>query len=261
MSGYRAVIMLDVVCIDTLRILTMYEDPTLIQDANLSRAWAHAFLQVMQPGVQEIGPLMVTVTGFTHGQPVETPAIRHALDSTLTAHQKQSCLTVANTIFPRSLWNPAADRKELFERYLRILPHLKSQYHSQNGHGLYFERLIAFGSGPEKVNQLDHLIQTRLGGNRRRSALQAAIFDPAVDHTHQPRQGFPCLQHVTFTPQGLDGLAITAFYATQYLFERAYGNYVGLCNLGHFVAHELDRRLSRMTCITGIAMRGDANKA
>jgi hypothetical protein len=36
---------------------------------------------------------------------------------------------------------------------------------------------------------------------------------------------------------------------------------VGLCNLGHFVAHELGLHLTRMTCVAGIAMRGSVNKA
>jgi hypothetical protein len=46
---------------------------------------------------------------------------------------------------------------------------------------------------------------------------------------------------------------VNAFYATQYMVERAYGNYVGLCRLGRFVAHELDLPLVRFTCFAGIA--------
>jgi hypothetical protein len=46
---------------------------------------------------------------------------------------------------------------------------------------------------------------------------------------------------------------MNAFYATQYMVERAYGNYVGLCRLGQFVAHEMERHLVRVTCFTGIA--------
>jgi hypothetical protein len=39
----------------------------------------------------------------------------------------------------------------------------------------------------------------------------------------------------------------------QYMVERAYGNYVGVCRLGQFVAHELKLPLARVTCFTGIA--------
>ena len=53
---------------------------------------------------------------------------------------------------------------------------------------------------------------------------------------------------------------MNGFYATQYLVERAYGNYLGLCRLGAFVAHELGVPLLRMTCFTCIAEL-DAKKA
>ncbi len=47
-------------------------------------------------------------------------------------------------------------------------------------------------------------------------------------------------------------MAVNGFYAMQYLFERAYGNYLGLCRLGNFVAHELGRELVQMNCMIGI---------
>ena len=53
---------------------------------------------------------------------------------------------------------------------------------------------------------------------------------------------------------------VNAFYATQYAFERAYGNYLGLCRLGHFVAHELKLTLDRVTCFTGIMLRDKLSK-
>ena len=76
--------------------------------------------------------------------------------------------------------------------------------------------------------------------------------------------GFPCLHQVCFTPlggNGREGLAVTGFYATQHVFEKAYGNYLGLCRLGHFVAHEMNLRLVRMTCIAASARLGDVDKS
>ena len=82
--------------------------------------------------------------------------------------------------------------------------------------------------------------------------LQIGVFNPTLDHSAAAQLGFPCLQHVTFAP--LDGgLCVNAFYASQYIVERAYGNYVGICRLGQFAAHELGFKLLRMTCFTGIA--------
>lgn len=125
--------------------------------------------------------------------------------------------------------------------------------------GLYFERLIDFG--PNKVNQLRHVIETYKGGNHRRSALQAAIFDPNEDHTNQRQRGFPCLHQVAFTPIESGGLCVTGFYAMQLIFERAYGNYLGLCRLGNFVAHELGMHLERMVCIAAVGKYAQVAKS
>lgn len=64
------------------------------------------------------------------------------------------------------------------------------------------------------------------------------------------------MHQVAFAPSDDGEMAITAFYAMQYLFEKAYGNYLGLCRLGHFMAHELGLRLTQMTCVASIAKLG-----
>lgn len=235
----------------------MNKGPLCIQDTNLSRAWVRSFLEVMQPGVEEIAPLVVTVTGIVDNQPAVSTFTKQILDDELVKKGYYSCDTVARTIFPNSLWNPDMERGKLFDRYIYVLPELR-QSASHNKYGLYFERLIAFG--PDKINQLDHIIRTYQSGNHRRSALQASIFDPSIDHTNQRQRGFPCMQHVTFAPCSNNGLAVTAFYAIQHLFERAYGNYLGLCNLGRFMAHELGLQLTQMTCIAGVAKIGNVPK-
>ncbi len=38
----------------------------------------------------------------------------------------------------------------------------------------------------------------------------------------------------------------------QYLFERAYGNYLGLKRLGDFMAHEMSLTLERVVCIAAV---------
>lgn len=186
---------------------------------------------------------------------MEVAQIRQRLDEALMADKKPlSCDKVANTIFPISLWNPRKKRQKFYERYLRIMPRVLKD--PRNRYGVYFQRLIAFGykAGREgSVNQLEHIIQTWHMGNHRRTALQAAVFDPHRDHTHQRQRGFPCLQQVTFAQQGSSGMAVTGFYATQYIFRRAYGNYLGLCRLGHFMAKEMKRQLTQVTCIASPA--------
>ena len=231
-----------------------------IEEDNLSVAWAQALLRVVEAG--EIAPLIVVIRGFTDGEPMEVALIREFLDCALGAEANGlSCHEVANTIFPISLWNPRADRQQFYERYRRIMPRVLKNPRNRNG--AYFQRLIAYGHDAEYyggVNQLEHIIQTWHGGNHRRSALQAAIFDPTKDHTNQRMRGFPCLQQVAFAPQGADELTVTGLYATQYIFERAYGNYLGLCRLGRFMAQEMGKELTQVTCVATPAKGGAKTK-
>ena len=232
----------------------MKKGPLIIEERNLSVAWGKAFLEVFK--ANEVSPLVVVIKDLDGGGPPEAPSIRETLDRALETEGKGLCHTVANTIFPQTMWNPEAGREELFERYLKIFPRLRKR--KGNKYGLYFQRLIAFGcdnNGEGGFNQLDHILTTWKRGNHRRTALQASLFDPLKDHTHQRQRGFPCLQQVSFASSGQDGLVVTGFYATQYMFERAYGNYLGLCRLGQFMAHEMGLRLDRMTCIATPAKR------
>jgi len=242
-----------------------------IEETDVSTAWAKAFLKVITRGVYELSPLVVTVTMDDDPAP-EVDTIRTALDKCIREFRASNnenlkkihtVHTVANTIFPYSYWNPNAanDAELLYDRFEKAWPRLKKC--SQNKRGSYFRRLTAFR--PKEVdvapiNQLQHVVDTYKSGNHRRSALQASIFDPAFDHTNSRQLGFPCLHQVSFAPVGHNGLSVTAFYSMQYIVDRAYGNYLGLCRLGEFMAKQLGLKLKRMTCVAAIAQRGTPGK-
>ena len=231
----------------------------VIKERDLSVAWARAFLKVMEQN--EVAPLVVVLENLDDGGALETESIRQDLDQYLESTGNGNCRTVANTIFPSGMWSPGVDREELFARYLRMLPRLRK--HQGNRNGLYFERLIAFGAKAgqsDGKNQLDHVIRTWASGNTRRSALQASVFDPHHDHTDQRLRGFPCLLQLAFDPLGSQGLAVTGVYVTQYMFERAYGNILGLVRLGEFMAHEMGLTLVRCTCVATRALLGNVTK-
>jgi hypothetical protein len=225
----------------------------VVEDENLSVAWARALRLVRDHG-SELAPLVLSVTGFgDDGHCSEDKGIRTSLDVLLRDANLQSVETVASTIFPNAMWNPAAGRAQLFARYGSISTRVRTAS-SKNVHGVYFDRMVTGGS-KENPNQLEFVIDRYLSRKGfRRSVLQVATFDPTRDHSAAALRGFPCLQHVTFAPTK-DGLNVNAFYATQYMVERAYGNYLGLCRLGRFVAHELKLPLRRLTCFTGLALR------
>jgi hypothetical protein len=229
------------------------KQPPLIEETNLSRAWARAFLHIVDNSGKEITPLLITVTGFEEGIPEEDDAIRVELDKCLLNLGQQNVHSVANTIFPFSLWRRTGnDRHKFFSLYLKNLPRFIALAKLLNRRGLYFQRLIDYGTGPCDGNQLEFIISefnSRTGV--RRSMLQASIFDPAKDHDHIARLGFPCLQHISFVPQG-GGLILNAFYATQLILQKAYGNYLGLCRLGNFMAKEMGLIFTRLNCFTGV---------
>lgn len=228
--------------------------PLIIEETNLSHAWSRAFLHIIDHSGKEVSPLLITLTGFTNSMPKEDQAIRDALDNCLKINNEQSVHTVANTIFPASYWQRSNhNRNKLFDTYLENFPRIQALAPKKNKRGLYFERLIAYGSGPSNGNQLEYIIsQYKSRTGVRRSMFQASIFDPARDHVIDPRIPFPCLQHVSFIPQN-KSLIMNAFYATQLLFNKAYGNYLGLCKLGDFMAHEMGLTFERMNCFVGVA--------
>ena len=244
----------------------MTADALNISSDNVSAAWGRAILHLISPGVDEVSPLVLTVH-LRANSSFERETVRKAFDDAIlnlrSRHRKlQPCNTVANTIFPHSMWNPNdPDAAKVFDRFENAWPRI--QRCALNRRGSYFRRMTAFRArnGDKPVNQLKHVIDTYRGGNHRRSALQAAIFDPALDHNDSPRQLFPCLHQVAFTPVANEGLAITGFYATQYVFDRGYGNYLGLCRLGAFMAKHMGLQLVRMTCVASVAKLGTPNKS
>lgn len=234
------------------------------QSGHMSHAWAEVFLELMKPGVAKLSPVLVTVSEFDeHRLPLEDGGIRAALDQFLA--NEQNCRTVASTIFPNSIWRPriANNAEDLYTRYEKIWPRIKKC--RLNSNGVYFRRLTAYAPKPEgqqaaPFNQLAHVIDTFQRGNHRHSALQASILDPTRDHNHARQRGFPCLQQVAFG--AVDGeLEVTGFYALQHHIAKAYGNYLGLCWLGRFMAHQMDLRLSRVTCIASMLSLGGYTKA
>lgn len=243
-------------------------EPVLIDQANLSLAWAKAFLAVRAAPGHRISPLMLSFRGFQNGEVIEETAVRSALDAAMDGAAMQKVQTVANTIFPQALWRAAkGDRAAFYAAYRENLPEYVAMEPRKNRRGLYFGRLIAFGLDhktgerlaqfpegilPEDGNQLEVIIQ-RCKKGVQAMKLQASLFDPGRDHVAEARVGFPCLQHITFLPCfATTSLVMHAFYATQQLFERGYGNYLGLARLGMFVASQVALPLDRVTCFVGV---------
>lgn len=228
--------------------------PVVIDDTNLSRAWGRLLLHVLDGAGTEVAPLVLSLTGFAYdGTSAEDPAVRQALDRLLKRKARLSVEDVAFTIFPQRLWEMSrGDRARLFALYRATFPRWQAMNRKANGRGLYFERMVSFGRGPCDGNQLEWILSQSSRKGVRRSMLQATTFDPGRDHVASAQLGFPCLQQVSFEPTTA-GLVVNSFYATQQIFDKAYGNYLGLAQLGAFMAHQMGMPLARLNVMVGIA--------
>lgn len=233
--------------------------PTIIESDDLAVAWAKALIHVNHFPPRKTPPLLISIGGFGGLLPSENADIRAALDTDLDARGQYPVSVSAMTIFPQTFW---ATRKSLGHRRFadfcvtRLLPRLQHR-NPANRLGTYFERMMNY-SGCRRgsvvaVNQLSFVIdQLSATSWRRQSALQISCFDPSKDHTGQTRRGFPCLQQVGISHDYSSEIAVNAFYPTQYLLDRGYGNYLGLCHLGAFIAECAGLRFSRLNCYVGL---------
>ncbi|WDZ99690.1 hypothetical protein [Mucilaginibacter sp. SJ] len=233
----------------------MSSNPLVIEDNNLSNAWHKILKLLVESRHGEISPLVLTLTAFDESEEIKSALQVNLKEKNESSDRKKrmpNIQTVSETIFPQSLYELAGyDRIKLYAIYKKNLPKIK-KLDSSNRNGTYFSRLIAFGEGDKSKNQLEIIIKALIEEKSpRRSKLQAAIFDPFIDHTNSAMQGFPCLQHVTFVKTKDGGLILNSFYAIQFFYKRAYGNWLGLINLGKFVAKESGLRFERFNCFIG----------
>ncbi|HOX05889.1 MAG TPA: thymidylate synthase [Planctomycetota bacterium] len=249
--------------------------PKIIEDENLSHAWGRAFLRLMMRPAKKHEPLVISLTGFDGAGPIEAEPIRSALDEALrgvSGKKLFSCRTTASLIFPHDYWRrrPWRSRQEFFDSYLNdMYPRLRA-LDLRNRRGTYFQRMLQYsgldGDEAHTVNQLDFVIdlwQKARAKNRRprHSALQIACFDPAKDHTGSALAVFPCLQQVSACfGEDSGGLAISGYYPSEFIFDRAYGNYLGLCHLGMFMAAQMQVNLVRVNVFVGQPALGYTGK-
>lgn len=244
----------------------MPHEPAIIMESFLGHGWAKALEHSLTPGA---GPMTVVLTGFNDFQmATDDPTVRRLVDRAIAAVNRDegrpsrqkplihSVDATANTIFPHMCWTPSdpCSPEDLFDKYLgRVLPRLKARC-KLNAQGTYFSRMIDTsgvdrnGKDRSHINQLGDIITWWRDHKTPppSSALQVSILDPAKDHTGSHQRAFPCLQQVSMAHQG-GQLELCAFYPSQLVFERGYGNYLGLCNLGTFMAHQLKLQLARVS--------------
>lgn len=237
---------------------------------SLSEAWVLALERTTAEPGGRLVHLVLTVTD----PGVEVPEVRQVLDRALERSGSQDVTTVAETIFPTSLysdpgydWLPGLSpdkeaeldtaAEALYSRYCDVLPMLRTV--PANSRGTYFGRIISWpGKEAGGHNQLaDRVIALRREHRAGRRTNNTLDIDVAADAeldadadgdemlkglgvyaaTDRRTRSFPCLTHIDLTLYR-GHLHCLAVYRHQYLIDKAYGNLVGLSALLHFLCQQ-----------------------
>ena len=230
--------------------------PITIAAENLSLAWGEVVLELSKSGVSRLTPLTLIIRGFDEdGVAAEIPEIRKGVDAFLAAQDKRDTENVAWTIFPQRYWDlSGGDRESFFDLFKESFQRVQKFNPRNNKRGSYFQRLVDLHGDGKGPNQLEWMLNEYDAHPRARrtSKFQATTFDPARDHTSASLLEFPCLQQVSFV--FVDGaLHLNAFYATQQVARKAYGNYLGLARLGSFMASQMKLRFEQLNVFVGVA--------
>ena len=235
---------------------------------DLGGAWLSAF-EALVAGQGDVVNLTVTVTTPL----IEDVGVRSAVEAELAQRRArgveptpQSVHTVANTIFPISLYVP--DRPNAAGRFFTAAVCGQRSRHGTSARwGTYVGRLVDYPGPKGRANQLELVVnQLKSAGAAWKDRYELAVtvpdYDGAADpedlwldtahgrqasvrdlrviadtHSDHHARGGPCLAHVSLTL--IDGrLSMTALYRRQSYVARAYGNFVGLSRLLHFLATE-----------------------
>ena len=175
-------------------------------------------------------------------------AVITLVDKFLRAHNATPVVTVANTIFPQSLYLKygAPDFYAVYHRDFDRLTETKRW-------GRYFERMTRHRTKDgETYNPLQRMIdklRRQTGaGVRYKAAYELAVYDPLLDG--RLLRGGQCLSFLSFKLHPVNGLMLTAMYRNHTYITRCLGNLIGLGQLQAFVAKEAGVKLGSLTCIS-----------
>ncbi len=245
----------------------------MIRADNLTLGW----LSSMEYLLQQRNARAINLCVVIEHAGAEDAGVRAVLDRFLSERRGKGVVpisTVANTIFPQSLYLPKLGDKaqsHLYEMY-RAGNSVRLRCPS-NEHGTYFNRMIAWSGQKGECNQLERAIarlRSQFAKPNPKSSMyevgvsavedafgdeptevedgtaQLRIYSPGVDNQ---LMGFPCLSHVSLKLFERR-VHLTALYRNQHFIRKAYGNYLGLSRLLLFICREVGCAPGELVCIS-----------
>jgi hypothetical protein len=261
-----------------------------IEGANVSRAWLEAVRALARMGSD---PRALHMVVSIADPITEEPEIRRVVDMLLTDVDLPPVDTVANTIFPAATAATCNSHAQLAERYLAYLPRLRKfkgnrlgtyfgrliAYPGPNGPVDQLARAIdrMQKGGLARFTRYEALIDqptshhlgeinpvgadleesepsdpgpAGINGEGEASAAFVPIYVPGKDNVPG---NFPCLSYCSFQLDAEGRVHAVAYYRSQFMVQRAYGNYLGLGRLLHYVAEQAGLRTGELTVVAGQA--------
>lgn len=179
--------------------------------------------------------------------------IEEKVDTCLKKANQQPLHTVAETIFPAVEYRRYGARG-VFEIYPdEIYPLIQPV----NKTGTYAYRLVR---GYDQKNQPCNPLKNRLELMKKElshKGTKMSVYEVSLDEAYSipvnrndtTYIGFPCLSHLSFKLCSKNNLIhLTAIYRSQYFFEKALGNLLGLARLQGFMANELKVKPGVLVC-------------
>lgn len=229
-----------------------------VSGPNIAEAWVNAFDRLASAKHHEYVNFTVTIDN----PGLELLGVRRRLDRAVADLKgfNKSVHTVANTIFPVSLYR--AGRPDAF--YAAVTDSQTRRATSPTSWGpkggTYAGRLVRYPTyGKGELNQIKRIIEFLDAEKTYRDRYEISLVcDPPDDAPATPTacasastfvpgydnavRGGQCLSHISINVTA-GKLSMTALYRHQTFVERAYGNFLGLARLQHFLVQETQRDL------------------
>lgn len=248
-----------------------------VAGTNIGDAWLSAFAAIDAAGGSLVN-LAVDISDPCSEDLGVRGAIERALVGNRSIQNAQSMHTVANTIFPISLYRPEAE--DAADRFMTNAARgERGRRHARSRRwGTYLGRLIAYPSPDgEPTNQLSAVLSRLREPERHYSDIYevpvavpgdedapcweadgCTITAGATLHgdvrTDPFRRGGPCLAHLSVTLDKDGSVSMLALYRRHSYTPRAYGNFLGLARLLAFLAHESHHEVGSLMVVTGHAV-------
>jgi thymidylate synthase len=226
--------------------------PIMICEKSFQIAWARAIRELSNNG-WDIWNVVVQIQqpelfDTSNNDLLEDFAKRNGLIS-----QKH----VANTIFPQTFFSNGISRPRLYEKYRRFSNRPRKE--RRHGWGTYFGRMIEYPApNDSNIDQLGIIIDN-IRSRPKNYGSSYAIVIPCPHKDLRRIRGAPCLNYITIQtentpdPNGKKIINMLAVYRNHNFTERAYGNYLGLCDLMKYITNETYSQIGALTCISSHA--------